>query len=299
MKKTLALFSILVLLMGAFPLTAAAETVLTTDAFSDDVMYSTTDSNLSGWGLAFAFTLKANGVNKSYNGNTDLTNATLTYENESCKITRIGAVVTHLGGVGTDDSRMVRETASGSRNTKDVKISRMYRVNDKKTSATFAVRIVNIPYQLEEQVLYARPYVEIEYQGERLTLYGKTASASYAEKMAETYISLPFYGADVDGKERIFIGDTAVLGDTLYLEIQDELDEWMTMFDPKNPDVIYYACYDKEGKELTLDEEDYGCIYIRDISSTNATEVFEITLPAGTAEVKITGADIIYWVEWE
>ena len=303
MKKVLSLLLILGLLAGllALPVTAEEDLpVLTTDAFDDEVRYSVTDSNLTGWGLGFCFTLNADIASKYESKNAYVVSkATLNYQGEVCLITRMGAVVTNQGSIAGDDTRMVRETAVGRTEIKDVRAKKMYEAD--KTYCRFAVRVVNIPFENENTPLYARPYVEIEYQGELVTLYGSTDRASYAEKMPEQPLKLPFYGADVDVKHpgRLFVGETSVIGQTLYLEIQDELDDWMTMFNPEAPDTIYYACYDAAGNELTTGEEDYGYFFIRDMGPSKSAETHKILLPEGTAEVRIVDANIVYWTEWE
>ncbi len=290
-KKTLSLLLIGCLLAGFAVLPVSAETApLTTDAFDEQVKYSTTDSNLNGWGLAFSFTLNATEVKKTPAGYTKLDEASLEYAGESCKITRIGAVVTHLAGVGGDDTRMTREFAVGRKQMKDVKITRMYRATA--SSCTFAVRVVNIPYERESDLLYVRPYVEVMCQGEKVTLYGATDSASYADKVSESTVYTPFYGSDVDGKGRLFVGDTAVLEQTLYLEIQDELDDWMVL--PNDESSITLGFFDAAGNSLGTEK-----FMLPELSQHNASEVFTIELPEGTAEVKIVSAQIRYWSNWE
>ncbi len=301
MKRTLSLFLTLCLLVGMWALPVAAEEAalpLSTDAFNQEVTYSCTDSNLTGWGLGFCFTLNAK-ISDSYEYKNAIVvpKATLEYEGETCTITRMGAVVTNQAAIAGDDAQMVRETAEGRSDIKDVRSAKAYRADTK--SCSYAIRVVNIPYEKETVPLYARPYVEIEYEGEKVTLYGATDSASYADKMMEYSLKLPFYGTDIDGKGRLFVGDSSVIEQTLYLEIQDELDDWMTMFNPENPDVVYYACYDADGNELTSDDEDFGYFYIRDMGNSRASETVALPLLEGTAEVRITGAEIIYWTTWE
>ncbi|MBE6807455.1 MAG: hypothetical protein E7527_05565 [Ruminococcaceae bacterium] len=301
MKRTLSLLLSLCLLwgIGALPVAAEEPAVLTTDAFAPEVLHSVTDSNYTGWGLGFCFTLGAR-VTDSYEYKNAIIVAasSLTYGGETCPITRMGAIVTHLPGIGTDDSRMVRDTAN-ARQVRDVKVSKAYEVGS--DFCSFAVRVINIPYERENDLIYARPYVEIQYQGETVTLYGATDRACYADKMLEYSLDLPFYGTDIDPDKpgRLLVGETSVIDHILYLEVQDELDEWITMFNPEQPDVVYYACYDADGNELILPDEDYGYFFIRDMGPTKATETIAIPLPEGTAQVQIIGADIVYWTDWE
>ncbi len=300
MKKRFALLLSLLVLTSLFvPPVSAGDTgsaVLTTDAYNDPVQYSVTDSNLSGWGLAFCFTLQANGVAKTYTNSTSLTNATLSYNGEDCPITRIGTVVTNQKKIGCDASLFTREGMETANSEfvaiRDIRAAKMYKVAD--TSCVFAVRITNIPFVQEERLVYARPYVEITYGGERITLYGAIDSTSYALQAKNLDVKLPFYGADVDGKGRITVGDTAVLCETVYIEIVDELDEWMVMTDAVNTSTVTLGCYDADGTLLTEEE-----LQLPDMSSANSSETFSFQLPAGTVEIKILDAQIIYWTEWE
>lgn len=302
MKRVVSLLLSLSLLAGLLVLPVAADgsEALTTAAYDTPVRYSVTDSNLTGWGLAFCFTLSADNVKKNATTHTlSLTNATLTYQGEACAVTRIGAVVTNRKEVGEDAAAFTRAAAEVDPDqVKDAKVTKACDVTD--TSCEFAVRVINVPYTQENQLIYARPYVEISCGGETVTLYGATASSSYATQAQKLEIKLPYYGADIDGKGRLTVGETAVVSDTLYLEIVDELDDWMVIYDPTRLNVIYYACYDAAGNELSLSDEDYGMLYLlEDMGSTNSSEYFEIPLPEGTAEVKIVDTEILYWSEWE
>lgn len=291
MKRVLSLILSLCLLAGFAAVPVSAEEVLTTDAFDPTVRYSVTDSNLTGWGLAFCFTLNASDVRMNKSTSAVVLNyATLEYAGEACKITRIGAVVTHLAGVAGDDSRMTRETAAQYDQMKDAKVAKLYETS--KTACRFAVRVIDIPYESEAAMIYARPYVEIQYQGEKITLYGETDSACYLDKMLESTIKLPFYGTDVDGKERLFVGDTSVIEQYLYLEIQDELDDWMVL--PNDDSTVVLGFFDAAGQELGTEE-----FTLPELSQANATTVLKATLPENTAEVKLLETSIRYWSAWE
>ena len=291
MKRVLSLILTLCLLAGFSTLSVSAEEVLTTDAFDETVRYSVTDSNITGWGLAFCFTLNASDVRMNANtGAVVLNYATMQYAGETCKITRIGAVVTNLAGVAADDSRMVREVADDYSEMKDAKVTKLYKTD--KAACRFAIRIINIPYENEAAMIYARPYVEIQYGDEKITLYGETDRACYLDKMLESTMKLPFYGTDVDGQGRLLVGDTSVIEQILYLEIQDELDDWMIL--PNDSNVLTLGYFDAEGNRLGTED-----LELPSLSQTNATAFLKGTLPAGTAEVKILSATIRYWSAWE
>ena len=298
MKRALSfVLSLMLTASLVLPVTATEAAVPTTDAFDSAVRLSATDAYATGTGLGFCFTLNADNISKNEETHAvRLTNVTLTYLGNPCRITALGAVVTLQSGGATEEA-LTREGVADNPRAADVTAKKMYRAAT--SYAMYAVRVVNIPFEMEGKTVYARPYVEIEYEGERLTLYGGIASANYTDTLAASYVRLPGYGDDVDGKGRLFVGDTSVLCDTMYIEIQDELDDWCTMDDPNRPNTIFYACYDANGQELTCDADGYGEIILPAMSSLYATTVLEAPLAEGTAEVRITDAEIIYWTEWE
>ena len=312
MKKTLSLLLSILLLAGVCTVPVSAdEPVATTAAFGERVGYSITDNNVSGLGLAFCFTLDAIGVTKEETTHaTNLDEASLLYEGVARKISRIGAVITNRAEWGSDTALFVRESVQENpEQIKDVCADKMFKVFEE--SCSFAIRLTNIPFEQEERLVYVRPYVEILCDSEKVTLYAEAvASTSFMEQAGEPSVSTPHYGTDVDGKGRLMVGDTAVIENMLYLEIVDELDEWMTMYEPvsKDGDVaetlpymdyIQYACYDAEGNELRTEDKWFGILEVPTMSSQNATVTYEIELPEGTVRVKIVDAQITYWSEWE
>jgi hypothetical protein len=66
---------------------------------------------------------------------------------------------------------------------------------------------------------------------------------------------------------------------------------WIT----EETDYIEYTCYDKEGNVVKAASKIYiGCIDTK----KNVSKTFQITVPATTAEVRITKSKIVYWTEW-
>ena len=299
MKKVLSLGLSLLLVAGMFTLpVAAAPQVLTTDAYDNPVRYSVTDDVMSGWGLAFCFTLNAKNVSKNEKTHAiNLQNATLTYEGKACAITRIGAVITSSKALGKDDTLFVRDSAGvpacEEYTYQDVAVAKMYKAEAE--SCTFAVRVVGIPYEQENRLIYARPYAEIVLDGKTVTVYGDTVSTSYGQQLDTGTLLVPYYGTDVDGKGRLAVGTTAVICDTLYLEIQDELDEWMIMTDVENVSTLTLGFYDAKGD--LIEQVD---LLLPDLSSQNASVLFQIDdVSSDAALVKIDDASIMYWTEWE
>lgn len=309
--KKIAVFMSAVLLLGmlAVPVAAADATVLTTTAFSKQVSYAATDTGTTGIGVAICFTLNATGITQKSNYDADLSKAKLTYKDTACSITKLGAVVTNTYRIARDNNKMVRSAAVSSANVADVTVNKLYRATS--SSAMFAARVINIPMGHEGSKIYIRPYVEVVYKNEKITLYGTTAIASYASVLDEENVQGPSYGTDIDGQKRLFVGDVSVLNDTMYIEIQDELDDFMTLPDPVNKtkyspkdylnsmDYIQYECLDKNGKTLTTGDKWFGYIVLPAMSMANASEVFAITLPEGTVKVRLVKSRIVYWTEWE
>lgn len=298
MKRTLSVvLSLMLAACLALSVSAEETAVLTTDAFDPTVRYSATDTYATGSGLGFCFTLNAANVAKNETTHAiRLTNATLTYQGEACPVTAMGAVVTHMDAIATAE-RLTRDGAADNPLMVDVTAKKLYRATA--AYAMYAVRVVDIPLEMEDKTLYARPYVVVKQGDETVTLYGAIADASYTDTLNATGVRTPGYGDDVDGKGRLFVGDVTVLCDTMYIEIQDELDEWMTSNNPDRPDIIYYACYDADGQELTCSAEGYGEIVLPAMSSAYASALLEAPLAEGTAEIRIIGTEIIYWTEWE
>lgn len=293
MKKALSI--VLALILTAcmtVPAMALESSVLTTDAFDPVVRLSVTDTYTTGTGLGFCFTLNADNITQNENTHAvQLANATLTYQGEPCAITEMGAVVTHLSRLN-DESKLTRAAAEDHLRVLDITAKKMYRTAE--DYAMYAVRVTDIPFEQEDTTLYARPYVVIQYEGESVTLYGAITSASYTSAMTTANVRLPGYGQDVDGKGRLYVGDTSVLCDTLYIEIQDELDEWTTTANPDRPDKIIYACYDRDGVEVSR-----GDIVLPAMGTAYTTVVLEAPLAEGTAQVRIVDTEIIYWTDWE
>lgn len=267
--------------------------------FDQPVRHSVTDSHLSGWGLAFCFTLNVEGVafQSEKSDAPSLTDATVVYEGEECSVTRMGTLVTNRSDLGEDATAYLREAAlDDADQVKDVLVTRLYKAEA--DYCMYAVRVTNIPFEREDRPVYARPYVEITYGDETVTLYGAVDVSSYAEAAQNHNVMLPDYGIGIDVQNRLTVGETSVLCETAYVEIIDELDDWMLIYDPENSNYIYYACYDADGNELTLSDENYGRLEMT-MNEPNATETFAITLPDGTARLEITGYKIVFWTDWE
>lgn len=113
------------------------------------------------------------------------------------------------------------------------------------------------------------------------------------------YIVLPEIGSDIDvtkKKNRIRVSDVAAWlnGDGtigVSLTFKNYSTNWIT----EETDYVEYTCYDKDGK--VVQKATMLTIGVID-TKKNVQKTFEFTVPAGTAEVRITNSKIVYWTEW-
>ncbi len=144
------------------------------DNFSPDVQHSVMDT-ANGNGLAFRFELTAKGIVKNNKNVVDLTNATVNYLGTDCKLIGMGAIVTN------DDTAAENLTADAVNDYDVVNVPTVYLQQTDEDSCAFATRIINIPDNQLERVIYARPYYIVEVDGEEITVYGEVDSATCAE----------------------------------------------------------------------------------------------------------------------
>ena len=141
--------------------------------YAEEVEHSAMDTE-SGTGLAFKFDLSVSvGVK---NGNeVDYENTTIEYMGSTCKVVGMGSVVTNQAGLDP-----VLENVNG---TYVIDIPVVYLTEWDETTCSFAIRIINIPEDQLDRILYARPYYIIEVEGEQLVIYGEINSACASEYM--------------------------------------------------------------------------------------------------------------------
>ena len=142
---------------------------------------SRTEEAKTGLGLAFKFDIAADGIGVKSSNFTDYTNATVDAlgDGTPCKLIEMGAVVSNTAVVGTKPDKMTLDNLSD--NTLQIKAERLYDWNE--GGASYAVRIINIPRQYEDRVIYARSYYIVEIDGEQYTVYGEIYSANYIGKI--------------------------------------------------------------------------------------------------------------------
>jgi len=110
-------------------------------------------------------------------------------------------------------------------------------------------------------------------------------------------VSLPAVGSDVDGKGRIAVSKVELSKGVMTLKIRNNTDKQTQKWITEETNYVTYACYDKDGKELKGKDELFGYFYIGCLEVGQEVE-FKVTLPAGTAEVRLTGSKIVYWTPW-
>ncbi len=126
-------------------------------------------------GLAFRFTLNAQGVmlNKDYT--IDLSDATIAVDGVEYKLLEVGAIVTNDAQIGLRPSQMTRKNLSG--NTKEVPA--VYGNDLTEDGLKYTVRVTNIPWELSDAAVYARGYYVYECDGVQNIVYGKVYASNY------------------------------------------------------------------------------------------------------------------------
>ena len=136
---------------------------------------SRTEETKTGLGLAFKFTILADGI--TANGNVaDLTNATVTIGGEEYKLVEFGALLSNDAAIGTDADEFSVDHLS----TKTIKVTAKYLMDLEPDRATYAVRVINIPAEQADTTVYARAYYVYEdADGQQVIVYDEIYSATY------------------------------------------------------------------------------------------------------------------------
>lgn len=111
--------------------------------------------------------------------------------------------------------------------------------------------------------------------------------------------TLPAVGTDIDTKNpkgRIKVSAATYEKNadgtfTVSLTFTNYTSNWIT----EETDWVMYTCYGADGAVVQKATKMYiGCIDTKG----NKEKTFTFTVPAGTAEVKLTDSKIVYWTEW-
>ena len=132
---------------------------------------SRTEETKTGLGLAFKFTILADGI--AANGNVaDLSAATV----GGYKLVEFGALASNDATVGTDADKFTVDSLSGN----TIKVAAKYLMDLEADSATYAVRVINIPEDEADTTIYARAYYIYEdAEGNEVIVYDDIYSATY------------------------------------------------------------------------------------------------------------------------
>lgn len=110
-------------------------------------------------------------------------------------------------------------------------------------------------------------------------------------------VSLPAVGSDVDGRGRIKVSGVSLKGGVMAISIRNYTDEQKTQWITEETDYVTYACYDKNGKQLTGTDANFGYLYLGCLEDGDEITL-SVELPKGTASVQLTGSKIAYWTPW-
>ncbi|MBR5524689.1 MAG: hypothetical protein IKU51_05450 [Clostridia bacterium] len=163
--------------------TASATGVIREKEDREGVFTTTaTSSSEEVRGVAFKFDFNASGVAVNEKHEFINTNAYVQALNSTdYKLVRMGAVVTNQTAIGTGESGFYLSDVNGS-SVLNVAATRLCEVQE--DTASFAVRIVNIPTGKEGIAIYARPYYVFDLNGTEITVYGDVVAASYNGKLS-------------------------------------------------------------------------------------------------------------------
>ena len=139
---------------------------------------SRTEDSTKGLGLAFRFTIAANGLAAANGNEVVLTDATVTLGGTAYRLVDFGAVMSNDAAVGTDADAFTLENLSD----RTIRIPVRYLLELDEESATFAVRIIKIPPENATTTIYARPYYVYEdADGNRVVVYDDIVFDTYAQ----------------------------------------------------------------------------------------------------------------------
>ena len=125
-------------------------------------------------GLAFKYTVQVSDMNLS-DGRGDYSNATVTPTSalSNAKLVMMGAVV-------SNDPNAVLELSSVNDEGTVINIQALYFFEADTDSATYAVRVTDIPDQYKDTLIYACPYyIYVDADGNEIECYGEIQSATY------------------------------------------------------------------------------------------------------------------------
>lgn len=125
-----------------------------------------------------------------------------------------------------------------------------------------------------------------------------TVTTTTTSSVVQAKVTLPDVGTDIDvvnKKNRIRVSAATAAynadGSIAVTLTFKNYSSWIT----EETDYVMYTCYDKKGNVVQQATRiSIGCIDTK----KNSVRAFTFTVPAATAEVRLTDSKIAYWTEW-
>lgn len=155
------------------------------DVYLDDITLKNIDEIRLG--VAFLFELEADGVrmDEKHAGNLDYAKVDAYGDGTRYPLKQMGAVMTNDASIGEKNSEFTLEhPAIGGGNVVDIPAENLFSVSD--TAASYAVRVINLPWSYRDAFLYARPYYIFDKDGEEIVVYGSIYHRSYTDANGST-----------------------------------------------------------------------------------------------------------------
>ncbi len=148
------------------------------DVYLDDIGLVCADD--MRFGVAFLMTLDAQGVQWDNQSKGVLTHATVDVYGDGARysLKRMGALMTNDAAVGENLSTFKLDS-SAIETRKIVDIPAVYLWSVDADEVSFAVRVINVPWNHLDTPIYARPYYVFEKDGEEIVVYGNVYNRSY------------------------------------------------------------------------------------------------------------------------
>lgn len=160
----------------------ALQPVLKPQGGQTSAMEMTTGDSLSDmrFGVAFLMELEALGVQWDTQYKSVLTNAKVDVYGDGTlyPLKGMGALMTNRADVG-EDLTAFRLDSSAVEEATVVDIPAVYLWSLDTASVSFAVRVINVPWNHLDTLIYARPYYVFEQDGQEIVVYGDVYHRSY------------------------------------------------------------------------------------------------------------------------
>ena len=148
------------------------------DVYLDDLSLMSLDDLRVG--VAFLMELEAQDIRWNEQYESQLTYATVDAYGDGNRYTlkRMGAIMTNEAEIGQDSVAFTLDHPVLETN-RLIDVPATYLWSLERDYATYAVRVVDIPFAYADTVIYARPYYVFEQDGEEIVVSGDVYSRSY------------------------------------------------------------------------------------------------------------------------